>query len=205
MNPAPTAPDKAALRRHFRRRRRDAIRAGGWPLASRIQATAAELLRDPAQGLTEGLQLGLYWPLAGEIDLLSLARLAPVALPAIAGGQLHYRPWRPGDPLQPDGCGIPAPGPGAAPLGADQLGLLLIPALAMDPAGIRLGYGGGWYDRLRAQPAWRRPLALAVLPASCCAVALPRDPWDVPLDGWINERGLHRCPHPDRQADNIHN
>ena len=73
---------------------------------------------------------------------------------------------------------------------AEQLGLLLIPALACDGAGIRLGYGGGWYDRLRADPTWAQVPALAVLPRGCRVERLPRDPWDVPLQGWIDEDGL---------------
>jgi 5-formyltetrahydrofolate cyclo-ligase len=66
----------------------------------------------------------------------------------------------------------------------------LIPALACDGAGIRLGYGGGWYDRLRADPTWAQVPALAVLPRGCRVEQLPRDPWDVPLHGWIDEDGL---------------
>ena len=77
----------------------------------------------------------------------------------------------------------------AGDLDPHQLALLLIPALAIDQRGVRLGYGGGWYDRLRADPAWRRRPALAVLPEACVVAELPRYPWDVPLDGWISERG----------------
>ena len=71
------------------------------------------------------------------------------------------------------------------------MGLLLAPALAFDRHGIRLGYGGGWFDRLRADPSWRAVPALAVLPAACRCAALPSDPWDVPFDGWLDEHGLH--------------
>ena len=75
----------------------------------------------------------------------------PMALPVADGcGGLLYRSWV--SPRQPDGCGIPAPAAGDA-LKPDQLVLLLVPALAVD-TGIRLGYGGGYYDRLRADPAW---------------------------------------------------
>jgi 5-formyltetrahydrofolate cyclo-ligase len=73
---------------------------------------------------------------------------------------------------------------------AQALGLLLVPALACDGAGIRLGYGGGWYDRLRADPSWAQVPALAVLPRGCRVGQLPRDPWDVPLQGWLDEEGL---------------
>ena len=159
-----------------------------------------------------GKRLGLYWPLAGEFDLRGLGELSgepagegladQLALPAVAGvsgqGQLEYRAWRPGEPLEPDRCRIPAPlGPALAP---EKLGLLLVPALGFDRQGIRLGSGGGWYDRLRADPAWRAVPALAVLPAACLVEQLPRDPWDVPFDGWLDERGVHPVPSGRPQA-----
>jgi 5-formyltetrahydrofolate cyclo-ligase len=103
---------------------------------------------------------------------------------------LVYRPWRGGDPLEPDGCRIPAPLAGAGELPAEALGLLLVPALACDSSGIRLGYGGGWYDRLRADLAWAQVPTVAVLPRGCRVERLPRDPWDVPLQGWLDEDGL---------------
>jgi 5-formyltetrahydrofolate cyclo-ligase len=103
-------------------------------------------------------------------------------------GRLTYGAWHPADPLHADGCGIPAP-VAAAPLEAHALALLLVPALAIDQRGIRLGSGGGWYDRLRADPAWRQVPALAVLPAACLAPSLPADPWDVPFTGWLDESG----------------
>lgn len=196
--------DKQALRRHFRvlRKRRDdqAIR----------DAVAALLQHVPATG-----HLGLYWPLKGETDLRPLlpalqGRL--LALPCSDGGHgqgqnqgleqgqrpepnqggLSYHAWDQ-DPLEPDGCGIPAPIHQPA-LDADQLQLLLVPALAMDASGIRLGYGGGYYDRLRAIDSWRQVRALAIVPQSCISTTrLPRDPWDQPFDGWVCETGVHWC------------
>lgn len=82
------------------------------------------------------------------------------------------------------------------------MALLLVPALAIDRSGIRLGSGGGWYDRLRADPHWRTVPALAVLPAACVSpTPLPRDPWDVPFDGWLDETGWHLAsPQPDPAA-----
>ena len=175
--------------------------------ASNCQATIlAVARRELPLALPPGKRLGLYWPLAGEIDLRSLAELPDdgpgdgladrLALPAVAGvpgqGTLDYRAWQPGEPLEPDLCRIPAPlGPALAP---GQLGLLLVPALGFDRHGIRLGSGGGWYDRLRADPAWRAVPSLAVLPAACLVEQLPRDPWDVPFDGWLDETGVHPLP-----------
>lgn len=179
--------DKPRLRQLFRQRRLKALEADRDGIEAAVLASAAQLLRSrEAAG-----RVGLYWPLPGELDLLALAGQTAVALPAIEGGRLVYRPWEPGAPLRPDACGIPAPSAAAGELDAAALKLLLIPALAVDRRGLRLGYGGGWYDRLRQQPAWRSPLALAVLPESCCTPELPGDPWDVPLDGWISETGLH--------------
>jgi len=210
--PAP-ALEKRALRRHFR-----SLRAAALDAAQPLILSAAR--RDLPALLQAGTHLGLYWPLPGEPDLRPLALEHPwLALPAVAGEppRLHYRPWRPGIPLAPDRCGIPAPlAPGrndasehheaqgrleGAALGGfnaepelppEALGLLLVPALAFDPtSGIRLGYGGGWYDRLRANPAWRAVPALAVLPEVGLCPGLPQEPWDVPFQGWLDEHGVH--------------
>jgi 5-formyltetrahydrofolate cyclo-ligase len=186
--------EKLALRRHYGQLRQQSLAEGGGALEACLTAhalSAASLISAPAA------HLGLYWPLAGEVDLRPLAqqRSGPLALPAIAHQRLVYRPWQPGQPLEPDDCGILAPPAGAGHLAPQQLGLLLIPALAIDLQGVRLGYGGGWYDRLRAEPAWRQVPALAVLPQACVVAELPRDPWDVPLDGWISERGTIWLPH----------
>ena len=100
------------------------------------------------------------------------------------------RAWQPGDPLSSDDTRIAAPA-GGADLEPAALGLLLVPALALNRQGIRLGYGGGWFDRLRSDPAWRQVPALAVLPAGCLCEELPVDPWDVPFDGWLDQHGVH--------------
>lgn len=185
---------KADLRRLCRRRRREALPAA----AAGIREVAHHGL--PSL-LAAGGRLGIYWPLAGEADLRSLAGQQGLrdrlALPAVEPcRRLVYRPWRSGMALLPDACGIPSPpGPeagGGEALPAKALALLLVPALAVDATALRLGSGGGFYDRLRAAPAWRAVPALAVLPMACVVSALPRDPWDVPFDGWLDEAGLHR-------------
>jgi 5-formyltetrahydrofolate cyclo-ligase len=206
------SPSKEDLRRQFRRRRRQALDQA----AAAILAAAQREL--PAL-LAPNRRLGLWWPVGAEPDLRPLAAAleaqAPgrLALPAVhawpgPGLQLLYLPWRPGDPLPPDACAIPSPAlPGPdrpAPLAPPELALLLVPALAIDHTGIRLGSGGGWYDRLRAEPAWRAVPALAVLPAACVsATPLPRDPWDVPFHGWLDETGVHRATQPGPAAANF--
>ena len=183
--------EKRQLRQYYRRRRLEALPACEGPLQQQLLALVQQWQAAERLGPTGG-HLGLYWPLAGEADLRPVLTAQPdlqLALPAVDGGHLHYRAWGPEQTLLPDACGIPAP-TGEA-LAASALTLLLIPALAIDHRGIRLGYGGGWYDRLRSQPAWRRPTALAVLPSICCTEVLPADAWDIPLDGWLSEQGCH--------------
>jgi len=178
--------EKDQLRRRFRRIRRLSLAQA----AAGIEAVARRCL--PGR-VPPGRHLGLYWPLAHEPDLRILAAQTPeaLALPAIRpGAGLVYLPWSPGEPLGPDACGIAAPLE-ATPLEPEALALLLVPALAVSREGLRLGSGGGWYDRLRADCRWRAVPALAVLPAACVADTLPSDPWDVPFSGWLDEQGVH--------------
>jgi len=199
--PLPAGASKNSLRRHYRQLRRQSL-----PLAEaallEVLATALPQALEAADAKTEPQagpsRLGLYWPVGHEPDWRPLLERWPdalrqrLALPVVrcegGVGRLTYGAWHPADPLSADGCGIPAP-VAAAPLQAHQLALLLVPALAIDQHGLRLGSGGGWYDRLRADPAWRQVPALAVLPAACVAPSLPADPWDVPFTGWLDESG----------------
>ena len=175
---------KDELRRQFRHRRSTA-----GDLEVLIQHQVSSILRSVGAGT-----VGLYWPLAGEVNLLSLCQglEARVALPRADGcGHLDYLVWC-GNDLEPDGCRIPAPATGI-PLKPDQLNLLMIPALSVDPQGYRLGYGGGYYDRLRADPAWAEIPAWAVLPSCCLSrEPLPSDDWDIPVHGWVTEMGPGR-------------
>ena len=217
--PPPAGASKDSLRRHYRQLRRQSlplveaalleVLATALPQALQAADAQAEDLVATAHGdaLVATAQvepqsgpsrLGLYWPVGHEPDWRPLLERWPealrqrLALPVVRCqggiGRLTYGAWHPDDPLLADGCGIPAP-VAAAPQQAHQLALLLVPALAMDQRGIRLGSGGGWYDRLRADPAWRQVPALAVLPAACLAPSLPADPWDVPFNGWLDETG----------------
>ena len=172
---------KQILRQIFRRKRREAK-----DVEPAIQKAVLAFVKDFSPN-----QVGLYSPLPGEVDLFSLREqiAAPVALPRADGeGVVEYLSCS-DTTLVPDGCGIPAPSQGI-PLKPEQISLLLVPALSVDVHGIRLGYGGGYYDRLRADPDWADVPAWAVLPSTCLSsTPLPRDQWDVPFHGWITEFG----------------
>jgi 5-formyltetrahydrofolate cyclo-ligase len=220
--------DKASLRRHFRARRRASLPAAHAGLrAIALEGLPGRL--PPGRflgvywpvGSEPDLALlapgGLAQRLAGRLALPAVLAggdgLANAACPASeacgegergAPQRLVYLPWDGTPPRGRDACGIPAPlpphGRDPAVLSPEALGLLLVPALAVDRHGLRLGSGGGWYDRLRADPAWRAVPALAVLPGACVVDRLPSDPWDVPFSGWLDERGIWEAPPAGRPA-----
>lgn len=84
--------------------------------------------------------------------------------------------------------GISEPHPETPCLDPRQADLVLVPALACDSQGYRLGYGAGYYDRfLSAYPlrAW------GIIPKVCFSERdLPRDPWDIPLQAVVTEDGV---------------
>lgn len=69
----------------------------------------------------------------------------------------------------------------------NELDVLLLPLLAIDAQGYRLGFGSGYYDRLLAQQRPTYVIGLGYAAQYC--QQLPHDPWDVPLDGFLSERG----------------
>ena len=169
-----------------------ARRSGAAQAVPNAGAALAERVFDdvplPAVAVVSG-----FWPLQDEIDARPLldglhARGHRVCLPAVIGpGQpLEFRAWSPGDDLQPAGFGTSEPGPDKAVLVPH---LLLVPLLAFDRAGYRLGYGGGFYDRSLLQ--LRRQgevLAVGVAYAAQECAAVPHDERDQRLDWIVTER-----------------
>ncbi|MGH7040590.1 MAG: 5-formyltetrahydrofolate cyclo-ligase [Acetobacteraceae bacterium] len=188
---------------------------------ARTRALAVLATCDPAAGAAlsavvlreapppAGTVVAGFWPIGQEIDLRPLlhalhARGHPVVLPVTPrrGFALRFRLWQPGAVLRREAFGTLAPddGPDLTP------GFLLVPLLAFDRAGHRLGYGGGYYDRtLSALPG---AIALGCAYAAQEMAAVPDSPADVRLAAIATERGLIRAagmnwPHrgPDGMPD----
>ena len=142
----------------------------------------------------EGKYIGIYWPLRGEIDIRFIKEInnKKVALPSsskIKG--LTYHPWSKNQ-LKLDANRIPAPTEENA-LAPSDISFLLVPALAIDQEGYRLGYGGGYFDRLRQKDLWISIPSFVVVSKNCISKnPLPRDKWDLPFNGWISEQGLYQ-------------
>ena len=152
--------DKASLRRHYRQLRRTTP-----AIHEAIYGAALSFVR---RTTTETSVVGLYWPLANEVDLRSLRTQLPnpMALPQADGkGCLQYKRWS-GQDLEADGCGIPAPSNGSN-LQADEISLLLVPALARG-----FIWGPPWLWRGGLRPIARRPSLGGRSRVGCAAVEL---------------------------------
>jgi len=130
-----------------------------------------------------------FWPIKEEIDIRPLLielhnQGCQLALPVVQGkGQpLLFRAWRPGDPLEAGVFGTLQP---QAKREAIEPEVLLVPLLACDEEGWRLGYGGGFYARtLLGLRARKRVTAVGVAFNAQLVPEVPRGPDDQRLD-WL--------------------
>jgi len=138
-----------------------------------------------------------YWPMGDEFDVrpalgAAVSRGWSCALPVVTGRNtpLVFRGWRPGDDLRAGGFGTSVPQPTRGEIRPD---VLLVPLLGFDATGLRLGYGGGYYDRTLAQlRAGGGVLAIGIGFAGQEIASLPAESFDQRLDWIITEAGLRR-------------
>lgn len=137
-----------------------------------------------------GVALAGYLPIRSEIDprpaMEEAAAHGPVAVPVIegAGLPLRFSRWEPGCALRegPFGAMVPERDDFLEPE------ILIVPLVAFDRCGGRLGYGGGFYDRtLALLRARRATLAIGFAYAAQETEALPLEPTDQPLDMVVTE------------------
>ena len=142
----------------------------------------------------EGKYIGIYWPLKGEVDIRFIKENnnQKIALPSSSKLEgINYHHWS-NNQLDLDSNKIPAPMGGKA-INPNDISILFVPAIAIDQEGYRLGYGGGYFDRLRQKKLWTCIPSFVVISNNCISKEpLPRDKWDLPFSGWISEKGLHQ-------------
>ncbi len=183
---------KRTLRELARSKRRAAAAALGSEAGERLRESFLSALPLPPAQVVAG-----YWPLPEEIDVRPLMTNLHLSghvlvLPVVVGrGQpLIFRRWRPSLALDAGVYGISVPSaeaPEATP------GVLLVPLLAFDGEGRRLGYGAGYYDRTLA--TLRRAgdiLAIGAAYAAQRMDSLPEGASDQRLDWVVTEEGAIR-------------
>ena len=141
--------------------------------------------------------IGAYWPIKGEFDplpaLYRWAEGAPdnierrIGLPVAdrATGSLRFHVWYPGCPMENDAYDIPKP------KDTEEFvpEILVVPCLGFGPGGVRLGYGGGFFDRTLASLR-PRPVTVGVSFTHGFLPLLRAEPDDLPLDAMLTEDGL---------------
>ena len=148
-------------------------------------------------------RIGLYLPNDGEIDLQPLISTAwsankscylPVLMP-FNENRLWFAPLEPGERMVVNRFGISEPDRNWYQMvKLWSIDLLLMPLVAFDGSGNRMGMGGGFYDRsfsyLNQRKRWRKPHLLGTGFELQRVDKLPHQPWDIPLDGVVTERGM---------------
>lgn len=188
------SPPPSALKERLRSEmlaRRDA-------LDDSLREEAARRIAERVLGFSE-LQdvtpVGAYWPIRSEVDPRRLmealiARGQDVALSQILHPHLSWRLWQPGDVLIKGGFGVREPGPDAPEVFPKAL---LVPLVAFDRRGGRIGYGKGHFDRAIAALETQHPVLTIGLAYAVQEIdEVPVEPHDRLLDVIITEAGLVR-------------
>lgn len=198
--------DKASLRQRLK-----TVRAA---LALPQRQAAAVRLANPTQEgpdrvvVSPAHVVSGYLPIGDELDPRPLmaamaSRGGRLCLPVMQGRDqpLLFRAWAPEDPLDIKAWGIREPTADRAAMTPE---LMLVPLLAVDRSGNRLGYGAGFYDRtIRSFRAAGHPIITLGLAFDEQIIdAVPHSDYDVPLDFVLTPSGLIRCQvQPERSSE----
>lgn len=115
--------------------------------------------------------------------------------PRCQGNDLIWHSWSPQvrEALEVGAYGLLEPRSDLEIVDPADVELILVPAVACDDQGYRLGYGKGYYDRLLSQPQWQGIPTIGIIFEAGRLTALPTHHWDQPLDAVCTEVGLFLC------------
>jgi len=176
--------------------RKDALlRRDALPAAERAKAAEAIAARAFPVAIEPGQIVSGFSPLKTEINPIPLMRKladagAQLALPVVAGKgkPLIMRAWCFGEPLDSGVWGIREPNADATEVAPD---ILLVPLLAFDRQGYRIGYGAGYYDMTIGKLRAMKPVvAVGIAYAAQEIASVPITPRDARLDLVLTEREI---------------
>lgn len=129
-----------------------------------------------------------YFSIRQEPDLSSLFHSSQKwGFPRCVGQSLVWHRWQVGESLETGAYGILEPLSHALMIHPAEVDLILVPSVACDQMGYRLGYGGGYYDRLLSSPQWSSIPTVGILFDFAYLPALPREDWDQSLTAICTE------------------
>uniref|UniRef100_A0A832M4K0 5-formyltetrahydrofolate cyclo-ligase n=1 Tax=Oscillatoriales cyanobacterium SpSt-402 TaxID=2282168 RepID=A0A832M4K0_9CYAN len=133
-----------------------------------------------------------YFSVRQEPDLSSLFRLNKTwGFSRCVDQKLIWHCWTPVSLLLQVGTfGIPEPHPDSPLIEPETVDLILVPAVACDAQGYRLGYGGGFYDRLLSSTVWSAKPTIGITFEFARLPQLPHDDWDQRLHAICTETGF---------------
>jgi 5-formyltetrahydrofolate cyclo-ligase len=188
-----TATDTADLRRWRKELRGDLLAQRlAVPKAERDRVrSAVTAALDSAFAAARPGTVGFYWPFRNEVRLNPFVeglvrRGWRAALPVVVAKAepLEFWRWEPGAELRPGVWDIPVPAR-KDPVHPD---VVLVPLVGFDPAGYRLGYGGGFYDRTLVALA-PPPVAIGVGYDLCAIESVRPQSYDIAMDAIVTENG----------------
>ncbi len=129
--------------------------------------------------------VALYYALPDEVTTLPMLRrwlgVKRLALPVVTGGEMTFHEYNGPGCLVTGAFGIREPS-GTAEVKAAEIDLMLVPGMAFDASGGRLGRGGGYYDRYLARPDATHIYKVGICPPHRLVEAVPAEPHDIKMD-----------------------